>query len=117
MSQPTHSGLAEEWYAAWNAHDLDRIVSHYSDDVVFTSPFVAKLGSDPQGRLVGKSALRDYFGVALDRFPDLEFEPIALMTGVDSMVLQYYSVERKLAAEVMFLDADGLIREVFAHYG
>lgn len=109
--------LAEEWYAAWNAHDLDRIVSHYSDDVVFTSPFVAKLGSDPQGRLVGKAALRQYFGVALERFPDLEFEPIALLTGVNSLVLHYRSVEGRLAGELMVLGEDGLVHEAVAHYG
>jgi ketosteroid isomerase-like protein len=109
--------LAEEWYAAWNEHDLDRILSHYSEDIVFTSPFVAKLGSNPDGRLTGKEALRDYFAVALERFPDLEFEPIALMTGVESMVLHYHSVERRLAAEVLFLGPDGLIRETVAHYG
>jgi ketosteroid isomerase-like protein len=108
--------LAEEWYAAWNEHDLDRIVTHYSDDVVFTSPFVAKLSGDPQGRLVGKAALRQYFAVALERFPDLEFKPIALLTGVDSMVLHYVSVEDKLAAELMVLGEDGLVHKVLAHY-
>jgi ketosteroid isomerase-like protein len=24
--------FAEEWIAAWNAHDLPRILSHYEDD-------------------------------------------------------------------------------------
>jgi ketosteroid isomerase-like protein len=109
--------LAADWYEAWNAHDLDRILSHYSEDVVFTSPFVAKLGTSPEGRLVGKAALRDYFGVALERFPDLEFEPIALLTGLNSMVLHYRSVEGRLAAELMVLGADGLVHETIAHYG
>jgi ketosteroid isomerase-like protein len=24
--------FADEWYAAWNAHDLDAILDHYTDD-------------------------------------------------------------------------------------
>lgn len=108
--------LAEDWYAAWNSHDLERILSHYGEDVTFTSPFVAKLGSNPDGKLVGKEALRSYFAVALERFPDLEFEPIALLTGVGSMVLHYRSVEGRLAAELMVLGVDGLVHESVAHY-
>jgi hypothetical protein len=37
--------LARRWYEPWNAHDLDRILSHYTADVVFTSAFIAALGS------------------------------------------------------------------------
>jgi len=27
---------AQEWIAAWNAHDLERILAHYADDVELT---------------------------------------------------------------------------------
>jgi ketosteroid isomerase-like protein len=30
--------FAEEWIAAWNSHDLDRILSHYADDFEMASP-------------------------------------------------------------------------------
>jgi ketosteroid isomerase-like protein len=109
--------LAEEWYAGWNAHNLERILSHYRDDVVFVSPFVADIAGRADGRLEGKEALRDYFGAALSRFPDLAFEPIALLVGVDSLVLHYRSVEDRLAAELMIVGDDGLVRESVAHYG
>ena len=29
--------FAAGWIAAWNGHDLDQILSHYTDDVVFRS--------------------------------------------------------------------------------
>lgn len=109
--------FAADWYASWNAHDLDRILSHYREDVVFTSPFIADLGFSPDGRLVGREKLRAYFSAGLERFPDLRFEPIALLTGSDSVVLHYRSVEGRPSAEMMVLDSEGLVREVFAHYG
>ena len=35
--------FASERIAAWNAHDLERILKHYASDVQFTSPFVSRL--------------------------------------------------------------------------
>jgi hypothetical protein len=35
--------LANEWIAAWNAHDLDSIMAHYDDAIRLTSPVAAKL--------------------------------------------------------------------------
>jgi ketosteroid isomerase-like protein len=117
MEKEQAQRLAEEWYAAWNAHDLERILSHYSDDVVFVSPFAVEIAGRADGRLDGKEALRAYFAAGLERFPDLRFEPVALMVGLDSVVLHYRSVEDLLAAELMVVGADGLVTEVLAHYG
>jgi len=108
--------VADEWFAAWNAHDLDAILAHYADDVEFVSPFVAVLNDDPSGVIHGKEALRAYFARALERFPDLRFEPLDVLVGVDSVTLYYVSVGRRLAAEVMTLDPDGLVVRVLAHY-
>jgi ketosteroid isomerase-like protein len=117
MDKEQAQRLAEEWYGAWNARDLQRILSHYSDDVVFVSPFAVEIAGRADGRLEGTDALRAYFGAALERFPDLKFEPIALMVGLDSLVLHYRSVQDLLAAELMRVGNDGLVTEVIAHYG
>lgn len=50
--------FAEEWQAAWNSHDIERILAHYADDVVFQSPYVAHRFQDPAGEVRGKEALR-----------------------------------------------------------
>lgn len=31
MDEEQARRLAEEWYAAWNAHDLERILAHYGE--------------------------------------------------------------------------------------
>jgi len=108
--------FAEQWYAAWNAHDLDAILEHYADDVEMVSPLVSALtGRDDDG-LAGKDALRAYFAAGLERYPALHFEPIALFVGVDSLVLHYRSAGGNLAAEVVFLDGRDKITRYFAHY-
>ena len=79
--------FAEEWYGAWNAHDLDAVISHYADDVAMASPLVSALTGSGEDTIVGKDALRAYFAAGLERFPDLRFEPIELFVGVESLVL------------------------------
>lgn len=107
--------FTREWIAAWNAHDLDWIVSHYRDDVRFVSPFAARAGA-LDGVLRGLPALRDYFERALALYTDLYFEPIAALRGVNSVALHYRSVEGREAIEVMELDARRQVHRAAAHY-
>ncbi len=108
--------FAHEWLAAWNAHDLERILAHYAEDVEFTSPFIVRVLGDPAGLVRGKAALRSYFARGLAAYPELWFTLRRVYPGVRSVVLEYESVNALLAAEVMELDAHGEIRRVQAHY-
>jgi ketosteroid isomerase-like protein len=116
ISAQNAASFAEAWYAAWNSHDLEAILSHYADDVEFSSPYVVALNGDPTGTLRGKKELRAYFARGLERFPDLRFEPLETFVGVDSITLTYVSVEGRRSAEVMTLDPDGRVVRVQAHY-
>jgi hypothetical protein len=44
--------------SAWNAHDLERILSHYADDVAMLSPLGSGLTGTDEATMVGKEALR-----------------------------------------------------------
>jgi hypothetical protein len=107
--------FCDDWIAAWNARDLEWILSHYREDVLFTSPFAALAGA-PDGVLRGLPALRSYFEQALAAYPDLRFEAIAALSGVDSVALHYRSVEDREAIEVMHLDQRWRVHRVSAHY-
>ena len=108
--------FALDWIDAWNAHDLARVLSHYSTDVVFSSPFVQALGAGTSGSLQGSEALRAYFVTALGRFPDLEFRLRAVCRGVETVTLVYDSVNGLLAAETMALNEAGQVTRVWAQY-
>jgi hypothetical protein len=108
--------FAEQWYAAWNAHDLAAILDHYADDVEMVSPLVSALTGGEGSTMVGKDALRAYFAAGLERYPALHFEPIELFVGVGSLVLQYRGAGGNLSAEVVFLDREDKIARYFAHY-
>ena len=108
--------FAGEWVRAWNAHDLQQILAHYAQDVQFSSPFIVKLLGEPSGTIFGKDDLRVYFKKGLDAYPELQFELINVLVGVDSVTLYYRSVRGMLAAEVMFFDESGKVARATAHY-
>lgn len=107
--------FAAEWIAAWNAHDLDRILAHYDDDFTMSSPRIAEIAGEPSGTLRGKPAVGAYWRTALGRVPDLRFELLTTLVGADSVTL-YYRGPRGLAAEVFFFDAGGKVTRAAAHY-
>jgi hypothetical protein len=108
--------FAQEWIAAWNAHDLDSVLSHYSDDFEMSSPFIAAFTGEPSGTLKGKAAVGAYWRTAFERVPDLYFELLQVFVGTNSITLYYKSVFGKLATEVLFFDTDGRVCRAFAHY-
>lgn len=116
MHEQQASSLAQAWIDAWNRHDLDAIVHHYATDVEFTSPFVPALSGEPSSTIHGRDPLRAYFRKGLDAYPNLHFELIRTLTGVDSLLLYYRSVNGLLAAEMMTVNGAGQIQTVRVHY-
>jgi ketosteroid isomerase-like protein len=98
----------------WNSHDLDAILTHYSDDAVLTSPVAHALTG--AATLCGKSALRDYFALGLTRYPDLQFELHQTFRGQHGVTLLFQGVGGRMVAEVLRLDRHRKITRVDAHY-
>jgi len=109
--------FAAEWIAAWNAHDLERILGHYAEDIVFDSPASTRITGDPSGRVVGKAALRDYWRQALERVPDLTFTLRAAYDGAGGTAIRYHSSRtgREVVEVLRFNDA-GLATWAGAYY-
>ena len=116
MTEAEAQDFAHEWISAWNSHDLERILGHYTEDVEVTSPLVEAVLGPGQVTVRGKAALRAYWGRALARFPDLRFVLYRAYAGCGSLVLHYQSVQGLVGAECMELDQDGRVRRVLAHY-
>jgi ketosteroid isomerase-like protein len=116
MNSEQAKALAQSWLAAWNAHDLPRILAHYSDDFEMTSPYIVQLTGEASGTLRGKAAVGAYWQKALERFPELQFEPEQVLFSPGSVTLIYQSNRSGLAAEVFFVDAEGKIFKAVAHY-
>jgi predicted ester cyclase len=108
--------LADHWVAAWNAHDLDLIMSHYDVAVELTSPVAAQLLGIPDGKITGKARLRAYFQRGLEAYPDLQFRLADVLCGVNSVVLYYTNQKGTRTAEFMELSPAGKVAKVVANY-
>src|SRR5215475_1202477 len=66
--------FAEQWISDWNRKDVDAVLSHFSEGVVFTSSRAqAILGS---ARVEGKSKLKQYWTTAISRIQTIRFSLI-----------------------------------------
>jgi len=108
--------FAEDWVAAWNAHDLEKIMSHYEQDVELISPVAAQILKDPSGRVVGKDALRNYFKKGLEAYPNIEFTLKDILWGLNSIVLYYINQRGTYTAEYMEISPTGKVVRVVANY-
>jgi ketosteroid isomerase-like protein len=102
--------FAIEWIDAWNAHDLERILSHYADDFEMRSPLIVERMGIAEGVLRGKDAVRPYWQQGLDARPPLRFELHDVLVGVDTLAIYYYNTTRnRMVAEVLTVDAHGKV--------
>ena len=108
--------LANHWVAAWNAHDLDSIMTHYEDAIELTSPVAGQLLGTSDGKVVGKINLRAYFQRGLEAYPELHFRLEDVLWGVNSVVFYYTNQKGTRTAEFMELSATGKVVRVVANY-
>lgn len=108
--------LANDWVAAWNAHDLDLIMSHYEEAVELISPVAAQLLGTPNGKVVGKANLRAYFQRGLEAYPELRFQLEDVFCGINSLVLLYTNQKGTRTAEFMELSRIAKVTRVVANY-
>jgi hypothetical protein len=107
--------FADRWVAAWNAHDLDLILEHYTEDVVFSSPFIGRVLGTDANEVRGKSALRDYWSKGLELSPDLHFSVEGVKVSVDTIVIDFRNEVGRPSAEVLTFRGDLVCRGLGAH--
>ena len=108
--------FANEWVESWNTHDIERILSHYSDDIEMTSPLIMERLKQPNGYLKGKDKVRAYWEIGVNCTPPLKFELIDILLGVDSLTIYYLSVGRRVVAETLQFNGEGKVSKGIAHW-
>jgi ketosteroid isomerase-like protein len=104
MPTPEPQQFADDWVQAWNSHDVEAVLAHFHDDVVFSSPIAARVLPDSLGVVRGKEALRHYWTTALALLPDLHFDVIGVYRGESTLVINYRNHRGELANEVLTFD-------------
>lgn len=101
---------------AWNSHDLEAVLLHYTEDFEMSSPFIQQMGIAPSGTLKGKENVAAYWRKAMGKYPDLHFELHEVFSCVHTIIIYYDSVAGKKAAEFFELNAEGKVFRAMGHY-
>ena len=112
MDATEAQAAARDWIDAWNAHDARRVVDHFTDDVVVSSPLAADRRPGSGGTLHGKQAVLAYYEEGLALAPDLRFTLVAACLGIDELMIVYRNQRDLLVTESLRFDAQGRVGEV-----
>ena len=109
--------FAEEWVSSWNSHNLEKILSHYSDDFIIETPMAAKRLPETCGLVKGKEAVKQYWKIGLERNPKLEFEILDVLKGISGLTIYYINKStNNKAVEVMFFNDQLKVKQAVVHY-
>lgn len=93
--------FAEDWVAAWNSHDLTRILDHYAEDLELHSPNIIAIAGEPSGLLKGRDKVAAYWAKALQA-PNVTFELVEAFPGVNSVAIHWRRPGREVIEVVEF---------------
>ncbi len=81
--------IANKWFAAFNAHDIEALLMLYSENAEHYSPKLKVLQPETNGLIKGKQALRNWWTHAFNRLPSLQYELINLIGNEQQVFMEY----------------------------
>lgn len=120
MTHDQAQRFAAEWAAAWNRRDIEAVLTHFDENLVFASPTAKAVTGT--GIVRGKSALRAYWTAALARLNYLHFtvERVLWDAAAQELAIIYLSEtgERKRrVSENHIFGPDGLVVRADVFHG
>ena len=110
--------FVDQWISDWNRKDVEAVLAHFSETVVFTSVRAKAVSGSP--RLVGKSRLREYWSAAVGQIQTIRFMLDYVISDGNRVGIVYNAESdgrRTRAVEFLTFGEDGLVREGEAMYG
>ena len=112
--------VALKWIAAFNEHDLEKLLGLYAEVAVHYSPKLKIRKPETNGWISGKYELRAWWKDAFSRLPSLQYKLENLIIEDDQIVMEYQrKVEKEpdmLIAEILEVQ-DGLIVKSRVYHG
>jgi len=109
--------FSKNWIKDWNSHNLEKTLSHYTDDFTIESPLALKRLPETNGIVIGKDNVRKYWNIGLESNPNLHFEIINLLIGVNSITIYYLNAAtNKKSAELMIFNDNKKIIKAIVNY-
>ena len=85
----TNKEIALQWFAAFNEHNLEKLIALYDRNAAHYSPKLKIHQPETNGFIKGKDALSNWWADAFHRLPKLHYEVLRL-TAEDGIVFMEY---------------------------
>jgi hypothetical protein len=119
MTSQKNLSIAHAWFEAFNAHNLEKLLSLYDDEAVHFSPKLKIRHPETNGFVTGKAALHSWWQDAFDRLPTLYYKVTSLTSNSDRVFMEYVrTVEGEaemLVAEVLEINEGRIIASRVYH--
>ncbi|MFM2392111.1 MAG: hypothetical protein RLZZ546_88 [Bacteroidota bacterium] len=89
MSVESNLLIANQWFEAFNAKELESLLNLYSDSAQHYSPKLKLRQPETNGLIVGKLAMRNWWQEAFNRLPTLHYKIISLTSNQDRVFMEY----------------------------
>jgi predicted SnoaL-like aldol condensation-catalyzing enzyme len=120
MTSQKNLSIAHAWFEAFNAHNLEKLLSLYDEEAEHYSPKLKIRHPETNGLVTGKNALRTWWQDAFDRLPTLNYKVTSLTANSDRVIMEYIrTVENEndmLVSEVLEIK-EGLIVASRVYHG
>lgn len=120
MTPEKNLSIAHLWFEAFNAHNLEKLLSLYDDEAQHFSPKLKIRHPETNGFVKGKEALRSWWQDSFDRLPTLHYKVTSLTSNSDRVFMEYVrSVENEedmLVGEILEIK-DGKILASRVYHG
>lgn len=83
------NNIANNWFAAFNEQNLEKLLTLYDDHAQHYSPKLKIRQPESNGLIKGKAALRAWWQDAFDRLPSLQYEVVRLTPHDDRVFMEY----------------------------
>jgi ketosteroid isomerase-like protein len=104
----TNEQIALQWFAAFNEHNLEKLLALYNDDAKHYSPKLKIRKPKTEGWIVGKDALRTWWQDAFERLTTLHYKLNKLTANKERVFMEYTrqveGEEDMLVAEVLEIE-------------
>lgn len=83
----------KRWIEAWNKHDLQTVLSMYSENIEFSSPKIKAVFPERTiSKIIHKKDLEEYWSKALKKYPKLNFVLKESIFHNNVCLIEYYAV-------------------------
>lgn len=119
MDSLKNTSIAHSWFEAFNAHNLEKLLSLYDEEAQHFSPKLKVRHPETKGLITGKNALRIWWQEAFDRLPTLHYKVTSLTSSPERVFMEYVRIvegeDEMLIAEVLEIKEEKIIASRVYH--